>query len=254
LVWEINITHKVGIIIPIYNESKILIQLINNFITYTKDKQNFYLFLVDDNSTDKSQEIISTFRTNHFISVIKTPKNLGYGGAVNYGLTHLTTLNFDWGVVMDSDMTNPFEDLSQIYLSIVSNNCDYIKGSRKKKGGGTVGTTRYRRFLSEVGNLVARIFCYFLISDPTNGFRAIKLNFFKKLRVKDNSFSAITEELFQVIENRGILKEFPTILRGDRALRAESSFDFRLAMFLRYLYWILKLFKIGPIKIRKQVL
>lgn len=229
-------------------------QLIDNFNIYTRDKQNFYLFLVDDNSTDNSQEIISRFKTNHFISTIRTPKNLGYGGAVNFGLTHLTTLNFDWGVVMDSDMTNPFEDLSQIYLFIISDNCDYIKGSRKKKGGGTVGTPYYRRFLSEVGNLVARIFCYFLISDPTNGFRAIRLNFFKKLNVEDNSFSAIPEELFQVIENNGILKEFPTILRGDRALRVESSFDFRLTMFLRYLYWILQLFKIGPIKIRKHVI
>ena len=221
---------------------------------FTQDKQNFFLFLVDDNSTDETQEIISRFNSNYFIKTIRTPKNLGYGAAVNFGLTHLTNINFDWGVVMDSDMTNPFEDLNQFYLAIILGNCDYLKASRKMKGGGTVGIPRYRRFLSEVGNLVARIFCYFIISDPTNGFRAIKLDLFKKLKIKDNSFSAITEELFQVIANGGILKEFPTTLRGDRALRVESSFDFRLAMFLRYLYWILKLFKIGPFKIRKQVI
>jgi dolichol-phosphate mannosyltransferase len=210
--------------------------------------------LVDDSSTDNTKEIIDNFITNDFIKTIRTPNNLGYGGAINFGLTHLTTLNFNWGVVMDSDMTNPFEDLSQIYLSIISDNCDYIKGSRKKKGGGTIGRPYYRRFLSEFGNLVARFFCYFIISDPTNGFRAIKLNLFKKLYVEDNSFSAITEELFQVIANRGVLKEFPTVLRGDRALREESSFDFRLAMFLRYLYWVVKLFTLGPFKIRKQVI
>jgi dolichol-phosphate mannosyltransferase len=247
-------TYRVGVVIPIYNEAKILIKLIENFTSYTKDKQNFYLFLIDDSSTDISKEIIYSFLPNEFIRTIRTPKNLGYGGAVNFGLTHLTSLNFDWGVVMDSDMTNPFEDLSKIYMSVIQGDCDYIKASRKKKGGGTIGRPYYRRLISEVGNLVARIFCYFIISDPTNGFRAIKLDLFKNLNIEDKSFSAITEELFQVIANGGVLKEFPTVLRGDRALRDESSFDFRIAMFLRYLYWVLKLFKFGPFKIRKQVI
>ena len=72
---------SISIIIPHYNNSKILVECINSI--YQSTFKNLEIIVVDNNSTDSSCEIIR----NNFPNVIiqKSSINLGYAGGCNLG-------------------------------------------------------------------------------------------------------------------------------------------------------------------------
>ncbi len=245
---------KIGIVILIQNQLQVLDQLVLQFEKFMKDKQNFNLFVVVESFLDISTEVFQRIEKNDFIQTIQTPKNMEYNGSIKFGLNHLSKLNFDWAVVMNSNMTDTFEDLSQIYISIISDNCDYIKVSRDQKSSEIFMIPCYKRFASRVRNLAIRFLCYFTLSDPTSDFRALRLEFFRKINVKDKIFSTTTEELFFVIVNGGILQEIPTTLGGNKDELSKCFVNSESDLTLKHLYWMSKLFKLGPRKIRKQVI
>ena len=75
-----------SIIIPSYNESNYLPKLINKIKSVKLDKKKFTLeiIVVDDGSTDNTQEVLSKIKD---IKVIHQ-KNCGKGSAVQKGIEH----------------------------------------------------------------------------------------------------------------------------------------------------------------------
>ena len=77
---------KVSVIIPVYNMQKYLRKCLDSLVNQTI-KDDMEVIIVNDGSTDKSQEIIDEYVKNYselFKSYIK--KNNGQGSARNYGI------------------------------------------------------------------------------------------------------------------------------------------------------------------------
>ncbi len=70
----------VSVVMPVYNSEKYLPEAIESIMTQTYKR--FELIIIDDESTDKSSEIIKHYQRRHRakIKVIKTGKNLNRGG------------------------------------------------------------------------------------------------------------------------------------------------------------------------------
>jgi len=74
-----------SVIIPIYNTRKYLRNCINSVL---KQKcQNFEVILINDNSTDGSEEICKSYAKNKKIKIINNKKNLGVGLSRNKGIS-----------------------------------------------------------------------------------------------------------------------------------------------------------------------
>ncbi|RMD45126.1 MAG: glycosyltransferase family 2 protein [Aquificota bacterium] len=74
---------KVSVILPTFNRAKYLDRAISSVLS-----QSFYdfeLIIVDDASTDNTEEIVGMFKDERIIYV-KNPKNLGGAGARNIGI------------------------------------------------------------------------------------------------------------------------------------------------------------------------
>jgi glycosyltransferase involved in cell wall biosynthesis len=236
---------KIAVVIPLYNEKQQIEKLIAEIIKFYQNYQNsnFTFVLSDDRSTDDTFYILE-MRTNKFnnIKVIRNEMNRGYGANSRNGINYSLTYGYDWAVVMDSDLSNPLEDLIEIEKVINENqSAEYIKGNRFGTGkSGFVEVPIRRKVLSIVGNKVSRLILNDLIMDPTNGFRAIKLSKWILVTTTDDSFPVIVEELQKAVENKLRIYEFETKLRYDRILREKSSFNFDANTILSYLKYLVK--------------
>jgi len=111
---------------------------------------------------------------------------------------------------------------------------DYIKASRYIKGSELVGVPHYRRIISSVGNLIARIAFQLPLTDYTNGFRAVRTSVSNQFDLRSNSFEIIVEELWQAKFLANNFVEIPYTLTS-RANAKDSKFSYNFNVYRQYL-------------------
>ena len=74
----------VDVILPNYNKEKFLEEAINSVIVQTY--KNWHLYIIDDNSSDNSEEIIDKFSNLKNVTIIKLRKNKGPSFCRNYAM------------------------------------------------------------------------------------------------------------------------------------------------------------------------
>jgi len=74
----------VDVILPNYNKTEFLEEAINSVITQTY--KNWHLYIIDDNSSDNSEEIIDKFSNLKNVTIIKLQKNKGPSFCRNYAM------------------------------------------------------------------------------------------------------------------------------------------------------------------------
>lgn len=172
---------NVVIIVPTYNESgniERLVEILEKEI-FPKIKANYQMeiLVVDDNSPDGTGSIVKNIiKKSANIYLLSNPKKIGLGGAYTKGMQYaLETLKADIVFEFDADLSHDPQKIP-IMLNEVEHNYDLVLGSRYIKGGSIPANWGWhRKFMSVVGNLVARILITdFAIHDWTGGFRAIK--------------------------------------------------------------------------------
>ena len=75
---------NVDVIVPNYNKSKYIEEAINSVINQTY--KNWFLYIIDDNSSDNSLEKINKYSDLRNVKVITLKKNKGPAFARNYGM------------------------------------------------------------------------------------------------------------------------------------------------------------------------
>ena len=155
--------NSLTILIPAYNELKNfkrqLIQL----------KTNYNILVVDDGSTDGTEE----FLKKSYINFIKNKKNLGYEESLKKGLIHLINKQKTrYILTMDADCQHKFMYVKKIYNFILKHNLDLVIGSRSKKN----------RYIEEI---VSKLFNFkFNFVDPLSGFKIYKKEKLKEINLK----------------------------------------------------------------------
>ena len=81
-----NLVEKpyVDVIVPNYNKSDFIEEAINSVINQTY--KNWYLYIIDNNSTDNSLKIINKFSSLKNVKIISLRKNKGPAFSRNYGM------------------------------------------------------------------------------------------------------------------------------------------------------------------------
>lgn len=88
---------SVSIILPTYNRARLLPSAIRSVLD--QSFQDFELIIVDDCSTDKTDEILKTLSDPRFV-IVRHEMNRGYAAAINTGLAKATG---EWLCFLDSD-------------------------------------------------------------------------------------------------------------------------------------------------------
>lgn len=161
---------KVVVIIPAYNE-EINIQKVITTIPYFVDK----IIVVNDNSTDKTREIVkSNIDKNSKIVLLNHEINLGVGAAVSSGCKWAIKNDVDIVVGMAGDAQMEPNDMPKLLDVIIENKADYVKGNRPRSGDVRHQTPWFRYYGNQILALLTKIASgYWHVADPQNGFFAM---------------------------------------------------------------------------------
>jgi len=201
---------KVLIILPTYNEATNIEKIINKII-----KLDCEVLVVDDNSPDKTYEIVENLKTQYKnINLIKRSGKLGLGSAYREGFKWALENNFLFIVEMDADFSHSVKDLEKM-LSYRSK-YDVIIGSRYTHEGKIEGWSKKRYYLSLVANKVVRLIAFTKVNELTGGFRIYTADALKKIdaiNTKNNGYAFQIEMTINSIIKGLSIKEVPITFR-----------------------------------------
>ena len=161
------------IVLPSYNESQNIVNLIDDLLTLDADHR---VCVVDDSSPDGTSELLTekiaeTPEWTGRVHLITRSKKDGRGGAVRDGLVWGMDQepSIDSFVEMDCDFSHEPSAVPQ-GLAMLDDGNDVVIGARYPDGT-IIGWPRRRRTFSAMANWLARHLIEPSVGDYTNGFR-----------------------------------------------------------------------------------
>lgn len=211
---------KLVVVIGVYNEAEStpnMVEALARVIPHIKNHQVHVLF-VDGNSPDGTADIIRKFQQKYdWIHLLVEKEKNGLGAAYAIGMTYaMKELKADYIGEMDGDLQHPPAILEKL-IAEIDNGYDFIIASRYIKGGAIPADWGFnRKFLSVVGNLVARVLLILpQVHDVTGGFKLSRVKGFmgdfdfKTLLSK--RFAYKVHLLFYMIQKGAKVKEIPFV-------------------------------------------
>ncbi len=194
---------KTAVIIPAYNEEKSIGRVINDL---PKDEIS-EIIVVNNCSTDKTAEVAAQAGVTVLIE-----NQMGYGAACLKGIEYLKDKTIDLVVFLDGDYSDYPEEISMLTTPIISNDYDFVLGSRVL-GNREKGALPYQ---SRIGSLIAgfliNLFWHIRYTD-LGPFRAIKYNKLIELNMKDKWFGWTVEMQIKAAKKNYKIKEIPVRYR-----------------------------------------
>ncbi len=179
---------KATVIMPTYNERANIGKMIEAIheVRTTIEEWDLNLLIVDDNSPDKTQDLVKKYMKEHDWVQLITGQKQGLGAAYIRGMNHILSLDSDAIFEMDADFSHDPRDIPRM-LKTLDDGADFVIGSRYIPGGKIPEEWRlWRKLNSWGGNLVARnIAGMYRIRDCTAGFRAIRVSLLRKAALDD---------------------------------------------------------------------
>jgi dolichol-phosphate mannosyltransferase len=153
----------ISIVIPTYKEKDNIQPLVER-INSSLSKTDYEIIIVDDNSRDGSEELVSSLAKKYPVRIIVRKDKRGLSSAVVDGIASSTGENV---IVMDADLQHPPEVLPDIVKEL--ENHDFVMGSRYIKGGSPGQWKLSRKIISKGATLLA-LFIAHGVKDPMSGF------------------------------------------------------------------------------------
>ncbi len=170
---------KCCIIIPTYNNSKTLQNVIEGVLQYTPN-----IIVVNDGSTDNTATILKAY--SH-LSLITLPKNRGKGNALKTGFKEALRLGYEHAITIDSDGQHYPEDLP-IFIAELEKSEDkklLLIGSRKMD---QEGIPKQSSFGNKFSNFWYWAETGYKLSDTQSGYRSYPIKALEKTTFYSTKF------------------------------------------------------------------
>ncbi len=175
---------KPVILIPTYNESVAIVELLDKLSTL-HNQRDFDVIVLDDNSPDKTALIVDNLKLS-WVSIIRRPGKAGLGAAYRAGFAEvLKSDKYTHVVTMDADGSHRVEDLPAMLDARHESQLSITLGTRWIKGGSVVNWPLSRQLLSRAGTAYARIALRIPLRDLTGGFRVYSVSLLRKLNLSE---------------------------------------------------------------------
>ena len=173
---------KPVILIPTYNESVAIVELLQQLSTL-HNARDFDVIVLDDNSPDKTADIVDNLH-HDWVRVLRRPGKAGLGAAYRAGFAEvLTTDKYTHVITMDADGSHRVEDLPAMMDAMHTSDISITLGTRWIAGGSVVNWPLSRQLLSRAGTAYARIALRIPLHDLTGGFRVYSVPLLRKLNL-----------------------------------------------------------------------
>jgi len=232
---------EVSIIIPTYNESENIIQVLKSIGEHIPKDIATEAIVVDDNSPDGTGKIVEDYindaqnKTGYTIDVIHRKTKSGLSSAILDGIQHSTGETI---VIMDSDFSHPPKIIPQLIEEIKTSKYDIAIASRFVPGGAINGWSTKRKLISKTAKGIAKVGLGVNESDPMSGFFAFNRNILEGIKFDAIGYKMLLEIL---VKTKGAkVKEIPYTFtdrtRGSSKLDSSTMLDYVKSVWRLYRY------------------
>ena len=198
---------KISIVIPVFNESKTICDVIARVEEAINDKE---IIIVDDNSTDGTRDLLLKYEGEKDFKVIYQPKNKGKGAALRAGFD---IAKGEIIIVQDADLEYNPKDYPILLEPILDNRADVVYGSRFLGG-----PHRVLFFWHYLGNLflttLSNMFTNINLSDMETGYKVFRRKILESITLKCDRFGFEPEFTSKVARKKFIIYEVPISYSG----------------------------------------
>lgn len=164
-------TPLLSIIIPAYNEERRLPNSLDKVAAFVANQSyETELIVVDNNSRDRTSDIVREFATEHPYTRLIHEKRQGKGSAVRAGIF---AGYGEYLFICDSDLSMPIEEVNK-FLPPEREGYDVAIASREAPGARRYGEPHHRHLMGRIFNLLVQIIALPGINDTQCGFKSFQ--------------------------------------------------------------------------------
>ncbi|ARO86454.1 dolichyl-phosphate beta-D-mannosyltransferase [Nitrosospira lacus] len=160
---------RFSVVIPTLNEANNIDSLLACLFAVDLPPGSFEVIFVDDGSLDGTPEKIRAWEGRANVRLIERKSRPDLQASI---LAGVAVARSDVVVAMAANLSYPSEQLPAIVAPVLDGSYDVAIGSRYASGGSTEGGPLHRRWLSRIGNWLARLI--FDVDDVTSEFFAFR--------------------------------------------------------------------------------
>lgn len=170
------------VIIPTCNNTKQLIKILADFNhVNVVDEICIVIDRASKQELQKIQVVSSKIQTP--VHVISNSERKGIGNAIRSGIKYALREEYNIVIIMAGNGKDQPREINRLVNPILTQDYDYVQGSRFLPGGKHVRTPILRGLFSRLFPFVWTLFTKTRCTDVTNGFRAYRLDMFKDCRI-----------------------------------------------------------------------
>ncbi len=199
---------KLSIVIPVYNEKNTIEKIIGRVqnVNLELDKE---ILLVDDGSTDGTQEILRKLETDE-VKIFIHEKNQGKGKALQTGFSKASG---DFVIIQDADLEYDPKEYPQLLAPLLDGRADAVYGSRFLGG-----PHRVLFFWHYLGNKMLTTFSNMLsnlnLTDMETCYKVFRKEILDKITLKSKRFGIEPEITLKLAKLKCRIYEVPISYSG----------------------------------------
>lgn len=216
----------VSIILPTYNESKNVVELLQLIAETMSASSHEYECIFVDDSNDSTPDVIKA-AADAYSGQITLIKRTGL--AAKTGLTMAFERGFESArgdiiVCMDTDLQHPPSTIAKLVSAVSENSVDIAVASRYTRGGSAEGLNGFfRKFVSKASNYYVWVLLPSTrrTTDPMTGFFAFKRTLLSRVEFSSLGFKILVE-LMAAIDNPKVI-DIPFIFQKRKEEESKAT-------------------------------
>ena len=217
-----------SIIIPIFNEKKNIISLLRKIISSIRDLK-YELIIIDDSSTDGSQNVIEKFiKKKSYIKLIKRtkyPRDLSLSCIRGFEKS-----NNKFILVMDGDGQHHPKYIKRMLKKMNNRNLDFVIGTRNLFSEKFEGLSYLRKKSSQLIIILINFLFGNITKDPMSGFFIFRKKVY--LEYKHKLYKKGYKILFDLITSKKNLNISDINIKFLRRNEGQSKMSFKIVIIL----------------------
>ncbi len=196
---------KIDIIIPVYNEEKTIIKILDKI---KKVKENFKydlnIIVVNDGSTDNTLKVLSE-KQDLYNKLIDSKTNKGKGSAFRLGIKEIKG---DIVIMQDADLEYDPNDYPKLLKPFSDFQADVVFGSRFLANDGHRVLYFWHMVANKIITLTSNILSNLNLTDIETGYKLFRSDILKKINFNENKFGIEVEITHKIANLKPKLKIF----------------------------------------------